>query len=150
MQKLFPKGTILYRFGPLSLNKCPDTGKTGIYFSLHIVQSMMMSVEYVKPGDLHTIELDEDVYAYEGKYSYRTDRYFNNGRLIPHLQVLPEENINHCDETLVLDSRFPDTFTELFLTSIPRYTHQSTIPIDPDYVNKLIASRNFSPFNKDY
>ena len=72
-----PKGTKLYRtqsekhdcdIEPLF---CPDTYKTGMYFSntLHIAMGMIL--EYNKPLNMCVYETTEDLKLYLGKYSYR-------------------------------------------------------------------------------
>ena len=70
-------GTILYRTQSekhdcrVQPSKCPDTGKTGIYFanSLHIPMGMVL--EYNKSLNLCKYRTTKDLRIYYGKYSFR-------------------------------------------------------------------------------
>jgi hypothetical protein len=121
---LIKKGTVLYRFGSIRINECTDTGKKGIYFSLNKEQSELMSVEWQRDGVLNTIVLNEDYYVQEGKYSYRTDRYFDsNGRLIPNMFPTEEENISHIDQNCSVPYKGKQygPFNEVFFSFMPNY-----------------------------
>lgn len=146
------KNTMLYRFGPLTPNNCPDTGKRGIYFSMNIAQALLMSLEYDTPGVFSAIRLDENMICQTGKYSFRTNRYFDRrGKLIPNMKVLPAENINHIDITLALDERFEnDPFIEVFFNRVPRHTVVKQFEIDPKFVESLLEKTKLSPYNSDY
>jgi hypothetical protein len=91
-----------------SRRKCPDTGKTGIYFSNYVLQALAMSMEYETDLDLGIFRVLSPIFVINGKYSFRnihSERYFrwNNGEstLITNVEPLEDENINHFDAEMV-------------------------------------------------
>jgi len=126
-----PKGTTLYRcqpsFDSIEPRQCSDTHRVGLYFGDHILLALGMCIEYQKDMILGTFVTTKDLDILHGKYSYRTDRYYDHeGKLIPHISPTPDENISHIDTTMIpLDcDQMPlllndnEEMAEIFLTDI--------------------------------
>jgi len=124
------KGTILYRCSSEpnpeeKMYHCKDTGKTGLYYSTYMLQSLAMSVEHNQPLYLKKFILKEDLECYRGKYSFRylhPERYFDaDGVMKLNIPVLPDENMNHFDSSIlcILSDEYDKMFREnkLGLTS---------------------------------
>jgi hypothetical protein len=108
-----PKGTFLFRTAPSICNyqsielcqknvqKCSDTGKTGIYFADNILVSICMCLEYDKLMEIGIFQIIDDIRVGFGKYAFRDinpERYFDiHGNLISHVYPNKDENISHVD-----------------------------------------------------
>jgi hypothetical protein len=107
---IIKKGEILFRAAPQICNYkteelcmenamyCKDTAKTGIYFSNTPIISIAMCLEYNRLLEIGVFEVLEDIKALSDKYEHREinpSRYFDNGKFIPYVEILPEENLSH-------------------------------------------------------
>lgn len=106
--KYIPAGTIIYRARNIldnsnytNPNKDPDTDKFGLYFSDAIELCQMMALEYQQELVICEFKITKTIKLFNGKYSFRNinnSRYFDkNGKFIPNVDILENENINHYD-----------------------------------------------------
>ena len=108
--RIVPKGTKLYRSAPIGkinlysdlksqVQKCTDTGKTGIYLSNSILIPLAMMLEYDKKMEIGEFEILEDIFIIYGKYDYRyinPKRYYNPDKTVKlRVEPLENENISH-------------------------------------------------------
>jgi hypothetical protein len=118
-----PAGTILYRAADTvernpTPRECPDTGKTGVYFSaLDPYLAETMTIERNRPLEVAVHELARPViHISDGKYAFRQGRKYNE---MP--DPLPDEyNLSHIDFNVEPTHRrakpLNDACAELFLT----------------------------------
>lgn len=108
------KGDVIFRArmltdksAPCEPNHCYDTGKDGLYFSDFPLLAMSMALEYKCDMELYIYRIEDQITFDEGKYSFRNcnpERYFSYDvdddchHLIPNVEPLPEEMINHYDD----------------------------------------------------
>ena len=108
-------GTFLYRCAPniadlstyegrlANVKKCSDTDKIGLYFGNRVLISLAMCIEYNKLMDFGVFRVVQDIEpVIKDKYAFREinpERYFHNGKMIPNVKLLPQENVSHikCD-----------------------------------------------------
>jgi hypothetical protein len=112
-------GTFLFRCAPnignlstyegrlASVRKCGDTGKTGLYFGNRVLISLAMCIEYNKLMEFGIFRIIRDIEpVIKGKYAFRQinpERYFEeDGKMIPHVLPLREENVSHAECDLQL------------------------------------------------
>lgn len=82
------------------VSTCPDTGKTGAYFSLYYSYlSEVRVTEEMKDKYINMYHTTQDMLINYGKYGF-TDNY--SGRYSePNWIVAPEDNISHVDDRII-------------------------------------------------
>jgi hypothetical protein len=134
---------------------CEDTHKTGLYFGSRVIISLAMCIEYNKLMEFGIFRVNNDIDSIiKGKYSFRDinpERYFDrDGRMIPYVKPLPEENVSHIEcelqllgpnHTFLLPEHIQDGISclgscEVFLSTL-----------NPEHLNniELIAGYRFNP-----
>lgn len=132
-----PTGTRLFRSADkicdyskshIHKNKCTDTGKTGVYFSTYILQSLGMALEYDRNLEMGVFETTAPIKVFRGKYIFRhihPERHFNpDGSFVePRVNPIKDENISHIDQTMpiftfpvIYDRLLKSNEGEVFLT----------------------------------
>jgi hypothetical protein len=137
---IIPKGTILYRSADkiceyknshLRRRECPDTGKTGVYFSTYVFQSLAMAIEYGADLELGIFKTTAPIKVMNGKYNFRflhPERYFrSDGSFIANINVKRDENVSHIEQTyplvdlkhhVLFDKELDSKNGEIFLTRL--------------------------------
>ena len=110
--KVLDSGTILYRSSPVVIKEWDktdmryddDTGKIGIYFGTYPLLSLAIANEYRMNCHISVYQTTDNIRCYVGKYCYREinpKRYYNGEDLIPGVDVIDEENVNHFDSEML-------------------------------------------------
>ena len=110
---IIPSGTLLYRCSyeiKKELNKCLDTGKTGMYFSTYLLQALALCIENKQSLKLGVFKLSKDIVVYVGKYSYYelNPGYYSQKVWKPTCFALSKHNISHFDPKVycILDIKY--------------------------------------------
>ena len=136
-----------------SLNKCTDTGKTGIYLTPDIIISLGMCIEYKKLMEICVFVVTDEIFISDGKYSFRNlnlQKYMDKtGNLIRNVKPASNENISHIQynmlplydsSTYLLPEDDNRAFCEIFLTE----SHVKSISLEKIFVlnDKIIKTWN--------